>query len=271
MCPYTFVFRNRFFPLDLLCPCRWCCLPLPPCPFWCPSLNISPTPNPTVKRLSSSSWSSMPHRAASSSDERYTPLWVLELAVKLMGGIDLDPCADPLKRVPAALHYTKEQDGLSRAWAGRVFLNPPYSGATAWFKHLCLYMEAGAVSEALVLVPVTSIHSKGAALLMKQFAAALCLCYRRFNFLDADYKDLPVSTPIPLALVYAGGSLNRFLELTRRHGYGLMTHKPPSNRRQVSCSYCGDVFFASRSTARFCGTTCRVEAHRKKAQGGSVV
>jgi hypothetical protein len=213
----------------------------------------------------------MPHRAASRSDERFTPAWVLELAVKLMGGIDLDPCADPKKRVPASLHYTKEQDGLSRAWAGRVFLNPPFSGATAWFKHLCLYMEAGAVSEALVLVPVTSLGSKGAALLMTQLASAVCLCNRRFNFLDANYKDLPSNTPIPLALVYVGGSVDCFLELTRRHGYGLITHKPPSNRRQVSCAYCGEVFFARRSTARFCRTTCRVEAHRKKAQVSLVV
>lgn len=271
MCPYPFGFWNRFLLLDFALTVLLLLLAAAPCSFWCLSLNIFPTPNPTVKRLSSSSWSAMPHRAASSSDERYSPLWVLELAVKLMGGIDLDPCADPLKRVPAALHYTKEQDGLSRAWAGRVFLNPPYSGSTAWFRHLSLYLEAGAVSEALVLVPVTSIHSKGAALLMKQFAAALCLCYRRFNFLDADYKELPVSTPIPLALVYAGGSVDRFLELTSRHGYGLMTHKSPPNRRQVSCAYCGDVFFASRSTARFCGTTCRVEAHRKKAQESSVI
>ena len=66
----------------------------------------------------------MPHRAASSSDERYTPQWVLDIAVKLMGGIDLDPCADPRRRVPAALHYTKEQDGLSMGW-GRASLSKP--------------------------------------------------------------------------------------------------------------------------------------------------
>lgn len=158
------------------------------------------------------------------------------------GGIDLDPCADPLKRVPAALHYTKEQDGLSMAWSGRVYLNPPYSRATAWFKHLSLYVEAGAVPEALVLVPVTSLGSKGAALLLRSTASAMCLCSRRFNFLNAEYRDLLGSSPIPLCLVYVGHQATRFLELTTGVGYGLITYKPPSNRRQFSCSYCGEVF-----------------------------
>ena len=191
--------------------------------------------------------------------------------MKLMGGIDLDPCADPLKRVPAANHYTKEQNGLEMAWKGRVYLNPPYSGATAWFRHLCLYVEAGAVPQALVLVPVTSLGSKGAALLMKSTATALCLCSRRFNFLNEEYRDMPSSTPIPLCLVYVGHQASKFLELTTGVGYGMVIHKPPSNRRQVSCSYCGDVFFASRSTAKFCGTTCRVESHKKKIQESSVI
>ena len=220
--------------------------------------------------MSASSWSNLPHRSSVLSDERYTPKWVLDFALKLMGGIDLDPCADPLKRVPAALHYTKEQDGLSMAWSGRVYLNPPYSGATAWFKHLSLYVEAGAVPEALVLVPVTSLGSKGAALLMRSTASAMCLCSRRFNFLNAEYRDLLGSTPIPLCLVYVGHQATRFLELTTGVGYGLITYKPPSNRRQFSCSYCGEVFYASRSTAKFCGTSCRVLSYRNTAKSKQI-
>ena len=59
-------------------------------------------------------------------DERFTPFWVLDLVVEVMGGIDLDPCADPRKRVPATRHFTKEDDGLEQNWSGRVFLNPPF-------------------------------------------------------------------------------------------------------------------------------------------------
>ena len=54
--------------------------------------------------------------------EHYTPAHVLDLVVQIMGGIDLDPCADPGRRVPAAAHYTAEDDGLSRPWVGKVYL-----------------------------------------------------------------------------------------------------------------------------------------------------
>ena len=45
-------------------------------------------------------------------DERYSPNWLIQLAIDVMGGIDLDPCADPDRRVPASNHFTKDQNGL---------------------------------------------------------------------------------------------------------------------------------------------------------------
>jgi hypothetical protein len=41
---------------------------------------------------------------------------------------DLDPASPPggLPWIPAARHYTQEDDGLSQPWEGRVWLNPPY-------------------------------------------------------------------------------------------------------------------------------------------------
>jgi hypothetical protein len=152
-----------------------------------------------------------------------------------MGGIDLDPCADPLKRVPATLHYTKEDDGLEKAWAGRVFLNPPYSGSSHWFKHLCIYAESGAVTEALLLVPITALGSKGARLLMKRTASCLTLFDRSFNFLGEDYQELPTNSPIPLCLVYVGANAGRFLDLTTDRGCGCLSinHTPATRRSNV--------------------------------------
>ena len=59
-----------------------------------------------------------------SSDEWYTPQWIIDV----LGEFDLDPCS-PIDRPfdTAKVHYTKEDDGLSRVWSGRVWLNPPYS------------------------------------------------------------------------------------------------------------------------------------------------
>jgi hypothetical protein len=54
------------------------------------------------------------------------------------GPFDLDPCAPVNRPWPtAAHHYTEEHDGLSRPWAGRVWMNPPYGPKTgAWLKRL---------------------------------------------------------------------------------------------------------------------------------------
>lgn len=57
--------------------------------------------------------------------EWYTPPGIIE-ALGLT--YDLDPCSPPggLPWIPVAEHYTKEDDGLSHQWQGRVFMNPPY-------------------------------------------------------------------------------------------------------------------------------------------------
>ena len=58
-----------------------------------------------------------------------TPTDILTRVDAVMGGIDLDPCANSLrpKHVPSTHCYTKEDDGLTRPWQGRVFMNPPYA------------------------------------------------------------------------------------------------------------------------------------------------
>ena len=60
-----------------------------------------------------------------SSDEWYTPRWIIEA----LGPFDLDPCSPQVRPFDtAALHYTKEDDGLQQDWDhSRVWLNPPYS------------------------------------------------------------------------------------------------------------------------------------------------
>jgi hypothetical protein len=190
--------------------------------------------------------------------------------MEVMGGIDLDPCADPQKRVPAAKHYTKNDDGLEKAWAGRVFMNPPYSGASRWFKHLCLYWEAGTVTEAVILVPITSVGTKSSRLLMKTAASCLTICDRSLNFLGADYREIPSSTPIPLCLIYVGPNSGRFLEFSGRLGYACILHRESPGRHRQQCEYCGMPFIAQRSTAKYCSTSCRVQMHRRRRGDASL-
>jgi hypothetical protein len=58
--------------------------------------------------------------------------------ISALGPFDLDPCS-PINRPfdTAARHLTIDDDGLSAAWHGRVWLNPPYGPKTAnWLKRL---------------------------------------------------------------------------------------------------------------------------------------
>jgi len=64
-------------------------------------------------------------------DERFTPKWIFDA---LGETFDLDP-ASPVgidTFVPAAVRYTREDDGLSQPWFGFVWCNPPFSNATPW-------------------------------------------------------------------------------------------------------------------------------------------
>ena len=68
------------------------------------------------------------------SDEWLTPPQI----VQALGPFDLDPCS-PINRPwpTASTHYTAEDDGLSKPWFGRVWMNPPYGAEAAqWLKRL---------------------------------------------------------------------------------------------------------------------------------------
>ena len=68
------------------------------------------------------------------SDEHLTPKEILYS----LGHFDLDPCAPCIRPWPmATIHYTVEDDGLSKEWHGRVWCNPPYgSEVSKWLKKL---------------------------------------------------------------------------------------------------------------------------------------
>lgn len=64
-----------------------------------------------------------------------------------LGQFDLDPCASVTQPWPmASQHYTVEDDGLSRCWFGRVWLNPPYGPQTGrWLEMLARHNDGVAL------------------------------------------------------------------------------------------------------------------------------
>ncbi len=83
---------------------------------------------------------------------------VREAARRVLGEIDLDPAKfrGSTEDVPAKRYFTAADDGLSKVWSGRVWLNPPYErGMVEQFTEKLsesLSTEGGAVTEAILLV-----------------------------------------------------------------------------------------------------------------------
>lgn len=69
------------------------------------------------------------------SKEWYTPR---EIFKALNIDFDLDPCSpgqDIVRWIPAQIHYTIREDGLTAKWFGNVFMNPPYGSDTPKWMH----------------------------------------------------------------------------------------------------------------------------------------
>ena len=67
--------------------------------------------------------------ADSGNYEYYTPLDIVERARLTMGSIDLDPFSSlkANKGVKAKKIFTKDDDGFSHDWVGKVWVNHPFS------------------------------------------------------------------------------------------------------------------------------------------------
>jgi site-specific DNA-methyltransferase (adenine-specific) len=64
---------------------------------------------------------------------RTDPVVFADLSAKY-GPFDLDPCATS-ENAKCPRYFTKEDDGLSQPWTGRVFVNPPYGRSlAAWMR-----------------------------------------------------------------------------------------------------------------------------------------
>lgn len=87
-------------------------------------------------------------------NEWYTPAWIIALAKRVMGGIDLDPasCAEANATVGATHYYSAEEDGYWKQWRGRVWLNPPFSDTPRWVRRLGASYDDGDVQQAILLV-----------------------------------------------------------------------------------------------------------------------
>lgn len=119
-------------------------------------------------------------------NEWYTPPDLIERARRTMGGIDLDPASSEVaqRNVQAKRFYSLADDGLSKKWTGRVWMNPPYS------KELCVkfsdkllgHVQKGHVKQACVLVNNATETAWMQRLLVE--CEAVCFPSGRIQFLN---------------------------------------------------------------------------------------
>jgi ParB family chromosome partitioning protein len=166
------------------------------------------TQNETVAKVRAGAKPSeaVPHVSHNSGEnEWYTPPEYLEAARAVLGKIDLDPASSRVanERVKASRIYTAKDDGLSKQWKGRVWMNPPYAQPliTDFCERLVAEYEAGRVKAAVALVNNGTETGWGQRLLAA--SSAVCFPKGRIRFIDPEGK--PSGAPLQgQMVVYLG-------------------------------------------------------------------
>jgi len=137
-----------------------------------------------------------------------------------MGGIDLDPASSDKANevVQAAEYYTIIDDGLSKAWHGRIWLNPPYAGKVIpkFIEKLCLHVTLNDVAEAITLVNNATETAWFNSLI--SIASAIVFPKRRVKFyMPGGERGSPLQGQ---AVIYIGSKPSVFLETFSTFGWG---------------------------------------------------
>jgi ParB family chromosome partitioning protein len=151
-------------------------------------------------------------------NEWYTPAEFVDLARAVMGDIDLDPasCGEANQIVKAPVYYTEADNGLSREWSGRVWLNPPYSRdlMPAFCEKLAAHVDAGDVTAA-ILVSHNNTETNWFHRLASSCAAA-CFPSRRIRFYRGEEVAAPVNGQV---FFYFGQDADAFKREFARVGW----------------------------------------------------
>ena len=156
----------------------------------------------------------------SGNNEWYTPKKYVDAARRVLGGIDLDPasCAYANKTVQAERFYSVEDDGLTKEWRGRVWMNPPYNAESVvkFTEKFVNEYEAGHINEGIVLV--NNATETSWFVNMVNVAAAIVFPRGRIRYESSTRESLA-----PLqgqAFLYFGENIDKFFEAFSEIGWG---------------------------------------------------
>ena len=146
-------------------------------------------------------------------EEWFTPPEYVEAARAVLGTIDLDPasCEIANKTIKAKRYYAKDDDGLTKTWKGRIFLNPPYTTGVI-DKFVAKVVEC---DEAIVVVNNCTETRWFQTLASK--SSAICFPSGRIKFTPGGMTG---SSPLQgQAIVYTGSNIAAFISCFRKFGF----------------------------------------------------
>jgi phage N-6-adenine-methyltransferase len=144
---------------------------------------------------------------SSESEQWNTPQLIIDRVLKVMRTIELDPCSNSHDNpnIPAQCVYTEEDNGLSHAWFGTVYMNPPYGDVIKeWVEKLASDYEDGHLQEAIALLPARTDTQWFRRL--RDYPR--CFVWGRLRFSDATN-----SAPFPSMVVYLGENVETFTDI----------------------------------------------------------
>lgn len=135
----------------------------------------------------------------------------MEAVSAVLGQIDLDPCAENMKSIPAKNHYTILDNGLTQSWHGKVYMNPPYGKQIeSWIWKLRYeYKVMEHTTEAVALLPAR-VDTAWWGLVAKY---PVCFISGRLKF--SGHSN---SAPFPSAVVYLGQNKEKFMGVFGKMG-----------------------------------------------------
>lgn len=158
------------------------------------------------------------NQTLSESLEWYTPGEYIESARSVLGTIDLDPASSDIanRTVKAKRFFGTDDDGLSQAWEGTVWLNPPYTGVLGplFVEKLLGEYTDKRVTAAVVLV---SAHATDTNWFQPLWDFTLCFTDHRLKFLKPS-GAAGTGTTHGSVFAYLGKAPKRFADEFSQYG-----------------------------------------------------
>jgi phage N-6-adenine-methyltransferase len=164
------------------------------------------------------------HRAeGTGNDEWNTPQDYVEAARVVLGEIDVDPATSSFAQewIKAKQFFTKQDDGLTKEWHGRVWLNPPYSREkiTPFIDKMIAEIEATRVTAAIVLI--NSYTDTQWFQKIGPLTDGMCFTLGRVAFLDPDGE--PCAPTQGSVFFYRGPDVETFVNVFSAFGWVVST------------------------------------------------